>query len=290
MNYTLANDYLSAEFKSFGAELISLRDKKGTEYIWNGDARYWKRHTPILFPIVGKILKDEYELEGKTYKMPAHGFARDLEFEVERQTEEAITFVLKSSLGTQAFYPYAFCLKIHYTLEGRRLGIAYEVQNQDTCPMAFKIGAHPAFKWPRFHDEKMEDYELVWEQEEAEAVQLLINKEVYLTKEEKPFKGSHIPLSKALFEKEGVLIWRNYKSQALSLVSKKHLEKLTVDFKGFPFLGVWSPTDEGPFVCIEPWHGHADYLEDSLCLMEKSDVLTLQAGQSFKCEHGMTIS
>ena len=26
-----------------------------TEYLWNGDERYWKYHAPVLFPIVGKV-------------------------------------------------------------------------------------------------------------------------------------------------------------------------------------------------------------------------------------------
>ncbi|PHV72140.1 galactose mutarotase [Sporanaerobium hydrogeniformans] len=288
MNYTLTNDVMTVKLTSFGAELTSLTDPKGTEYIWNADERYWKRHTPVLFPIVGKVRDNEYVIGGKSYKIPAHGFARDYEFEIEKRTDCKITFALRSSLATKAMYPYDFCLKIHYTLVENRLGIEYEVINEDKMPMPFKIGAHPAFNCPRFSDETMEDYELVWEKEE-ESTQILINEDVYLTKAYKPFKTSRIPLSKDLFEKEGVLIWTHYTSQSMSLVSKKHPEKLTVDFKNFPFLGVWSPTNEGAFVCIEPWQGHADYVDDSLVLQEKSDIILLEAGQSFNCEHGISI-
>ena len=54
MQYTLTNSYLKATFESFGAELISLQDTDGKEYVWCGDSAFWGRHSPVLFPFVGK--------------------------------------------------------------------------------------------------------------------------------------------------------------------------------------------------------------------------------------------
>ena len=54
MQCTLTNSYLKATFESFGAELISLQDTDGKEYVWCGDSAFWGRHAPILFPFVEK--------------------------------------------------------------------------------------------------------------------------------------------------------------------------------------------------------------------------------------------
>ena len=62
----LENEGFRVEINPFGAELTSFRSKTtGTEYVWGGDPAAWKRHAPVLFPIVGR-LKD------KTYHGQSH--------------------------------------------------------------------------------------------------------------------------------------------------------------------------------------------------------------------------
>ncbi len=66
MEYTLENKNIKISTRTFGGELTSLSSKKdNTEYLWNGDEKYWKYHSPILFPIVGKVLNNKYIAEGK---------------------------------------------------------------------------------------------------------------------------------------------------------------------------------------------------------------------------------
>ena len=49
----IRNEYLQVEISAMGAELMSVYDlKHKTELLWNGDAAYWKRRSPILFPNV----------------------------------------------------------------------------------------------------------------------------------------------------------------------------------------------------------------------------------------------
>ena len=40
---TLHNDRLSIEVSSLGAELQSIKDGDGKEYLWQGDDKYWGR-------------------------------------------------------------------------------------------------------------------------------------------------------------------------------------------------------------------------------------------------------
>lgn len=52
---TIKNDKLKVEVSEHGAELQSIKDNGGEEYLWQGDPAYWGRRSPILFPIVGTV-------------------------------------------------------------------------------------------------------------------------------------------------------------------------------------------------------------------------------------------
>ena len=49
MRYTLSNAALQAGIGTLGGELVSLRGKAGTEYIWQGDPAFWSGRNPVLF-------------------------------------------------------------------------------------------------------------------------------------------------------------------------------------------------------------------------------------------------
>jgi len=77
----LENEILRATIAAKGAELQSLINKEtGIEYMWSGDATYWGKFSPVLFPIVGGLKNDTYYFEDKAYQLPRHGFARDKTF------------------------------------------------------------------------------------------------------------------------------------------------------------------------------------------------------------------
>lgn len=65
----LENESFRVEINPFGAELSSFRSKKtGTEYVWGGDPAAWKRHAPVLFPIVGRLKDKTYTVGGSRSK------------------------------------------------------------------------------------------------------------------------------------------------------------------------------------------------------------------------------
>ena len=56
MIHQLENEYISVKINQLGAELCSYFNKQTErEIIWQGDPKFWKRHAPTLFPIVGKV-------------------------------------------------------------------------------------------------------------------------------------------------------------------------------------------------------------------------------------------
>ena len=41
MNYKISNNHLTVEISDRGAELQSIKGSDGTEYLWQGDPKYW---------------------------------------------------------------------------------------------------------------------------------------------------------------------------------------------------------------------------------------------------------
>lgn len=282
MNYQLENEFLQITLSSHGAELTGVTSKEGIDYLWCADKKYCERHSPVLFPIVGKVFENEYEYEtkdgiSKKYALPQHGFARDSEFQVTSQDKRHIEFTLESSETTKEKYPFDFSLKIIYELEENTVKTSYVVENKSEETMYFAIGAHPGFNWP-LTDDALEDYYIEFEKEEV-AQRLLITPEAYLSGEVESYPVKQIALSKAFFE-AGTTVLTNLQSEYVVLKSKKSDHSVTVTIKGFPFLGIWSPETGAPFVCIEPWIGHADYANCSKDLRKKQDFVTLEEGKN----------
>lgn len=81
-NVVIASDVLEAEISPVGAELQRLRTRGGLDLQWSGDPAIWRGRAPILFPVIGLLVGGEYRLDGKSYTMPKHGFARHGRFTV----------------------------------------------------------------------------------------------------------------------------------------------------------------------------------------------------------------
>lgn len=291
MIYTLENSLIKITASTYGAELHNLISKKNNiEFLWNGDATYWKYHSPVLFPIVGKVKDCKYTVDGNTYELPQHGLGRISEYNVIDQTSDSITFELKYSEDTLKAYPYKFSLKIKYSIIENTVKVSYIVSNLDSKTIYFSIGAHPAFLCPIESNETMEDYYFEFNAKEDSKI-MLLNKDGYFKHETKKFLNSEniIPISTELF-KDDALVFYDLKSNEISLKSKNHSKHLTMNFEGFPFMGLWSKADGAPFVCIEPWYGHADFEDFTGEFKEKQGIQKLDVNETFECNYTLILS
>ena len=146
---TISNKQLTIQVSPHGAELCSIV-ANGKEYLWQADPAFWKRHSPVLFPIVGSVWENEYRNEGIPYTLTQHGFARDMEFTLISEKEDEVRYRLVSNEETLHKYPFPFCLEIGYRIQGKKIEVMWEVKNTGDKEMYFQIGAHPAFYWPEF--------------------------------------------------------------------------------------------------------------------------------------------
>lgn len=257
-DYTLKNQDITIQIASLGAELKSLVDNKtGTEYMWCADPAYWKRTSPVLFPVVGAYKNNESRYRGKTYSLPQHGFARDMEFALRSQSEDSIWFVLEDTEETRAKYPFAFRLEIGYSVLERSVRVSWRVSNPAQESMYFSIGGHPAFCCPLKEGEMQTDYALAFDVPGPLESRLLGKGGVSNTFRTYPLCESRMKITEDLFDGDALII-ENHQAQAVSLVNPSGKTYLTVSFDA-PLFGIWSPPKKhAPFVCIEPWYGRAD--------------------------------
>ena len=89
---TISNSEISVTVAKRGAEIQSI-NRDGVEYMWSKDPAFWASCAPIMFPMCGGLKKGRYELDGKSYEMPKHGFAKISDFEVEAQSDTSVTFI-----------------------------------------------------------------------------------------------------------------------------------------------------------------------------------------------------
>ncbi|MDU2491128.1 MAG: aldose 1-epimerase family protein [Clostridium celatum] len=288
--YILENEKIKITVSKQGAELHNITSKiDGTEYLWNRNKRYWGYSAPVLFPIVGKVKNGTYKVDGKEYNLPQHGLARLKEFEMIEKTDNKIIFELVDSEETLKVYPYKFSLKIAYTLVESGVVTEYIVENTDNKTIYFSIGAHPAFMCPMVPGEIIDDY--YFEFNEKENCDIMpISEEGYIKRERKQYlvNNNIIPLNFDVF-KGDALVFDSLKSNKISLKSVNHDKVLTMDFTGFPYMGLWTKATGAPFVCIEPWYGHADFEDFDGELKDKAGIEKLQIGQKFNSSYTVTI-
>lgn len=257
--YELKNEQIAITVDSHGAELKSLKKlADDQEYMWCGDAKFWGRTSPVLFPFVGGLKNKEYRFEGKTYSMTQHGFARDMDFELETQTESELWFTLESTEETLARYPFPFILNLGYRLEGSTVTVLWKVENPSEKQMYFSIGGHPAFNCPLTDETKQSDYSVSFADTD-EIVSTRISEEGLATgcMDIYHLTDGHLSLTSNLFDHDALVI-EDHQTDTVALCRKDGTPYLTVKMEA-PLFGIWSPPGKNaPFVCIEPWYGRCD--------------------------------
>lgn len=250
MIYTIKNNKIIVSINSLGAELMSIKDLNGKEYLWQGDKKYWSDRAPILFPYIARLTNNSYFLDEKCYSMKIHGFANYNEFSLYHITDNEITFCLNSNEDTYKCYPRVFSFFVTYRLIESKLEITFKVLNKDDKTMYFGIGGHPGF----LLDGNYNDYYLEFN-EKCKPIRVGFNEKCFLNGLDKNFPlidDLILKLDHKMFDDDAIVLYDNAKS--VSIKSCKTNYKLTVSFPDMKYLGLWHrPKTDAPYICIEPW-------------------------------------
>jgi galactose mutarotase-like enzyme len=282
MTIIIENDVLRVGIKPNGAELDSIRHKQHQlDYLWQGDAAFWGKQSPILFPIVGTLKDNRFDYKGKSYHLPRHGFARDKTFVVEQQSADKATFLLVSDAESLKIYPFSFELRLHYTLLDNALKVTYDVKNTGTSPMYFSIGGHPAFRLPLVEKTVYTDYFIELNTPETRG-RYPLSKDGLLELTPNPFlqNTDTIPLHPSLFYEDAVVL-KHISATSMAIRSDKTPHGLRMNFEGFPYFGIWAAKD-APFVCLEPWCGISDSVNTTQALTKKEGIHKLASQKTFE--------
>lgn len=282
MLHTIQNEYLTVRIREKGAELWSIADND-TEYLWQGDEKYWGDRAPNLFPYIARMTKGQYKLQGKTYHMDIHGFAKDMIFRAEQISDSHIVFSINYTEETYKQYPFKFCFSIIYKLEGSKLSITYYVRNDDEKTMYFGVGGHPGFKVPFEKDTSFEDYYLEFDSV-RDAKRVGFSEDCFVTGELADFSledDVRLSLSHDMFDDDAIVL--TDMASSVSLKSKTGEKGIKVSYPNMSYLGIWHmPKTDAPYVCIEPWSSlpsRKGIIED---LETQPSLISLESGCEFE--------
>lgn len=287
----LSNKYLTVKSKKEGAELTSIVcNQSGKEYLWQADPRFWARHSPILFPIVGSVWDGKFRHNNRQYELSQHGFARDMTFNRVKDSAEEVLYRLTSSNATLDRYPFPFILDIGYKLKDNKIDVIWTVKNFGSTKMHFQIGAHPAFNYPDFEaEDKLKGY-FAFDKKDGIQYKLIGQKGCLDTTNSYPLslESGLLGIDNETFEKDALVI-ENSQINKVSLLDKEKRNYLTLHFDA-PVVGLWSPPHKNaPFVCIEPWYGRCDRENYDGELRSRDWMNHLDPGASFSASYTIEI-
>lgn len=282
--HRISGGRLSAVISKVGAELVSLKEGE-SELLWQAGPE-WPRHAPLLFPVVGKLADDTLRHEAKSYHVTQHGFARDLAFTWEERGAHVAALSLRDDRSTRERFPFAFRLEMVFEAGEDWLSVRSTVRNPAREDLPFSIGAHPGFRWPLVDGVPKDAHVLEFHARETGKRRTvsggLLGPEAPL-----PFDGRTLALSEDLFANDA-LVMPNAASRSVRYVARGpqgvELKALTIAWRGYEDLGVWSAPKGAPFLCVEPWRGMASDVGWDGEFSEKPGVVRLPGGAAMEFE------
>lgn len=287
MKITIHDEKASAVIDTLGAQLISYQDAGKTEYIWQRDKAVWGSCSPLLFPTIGNCRNGRTMIGGIWYDIPKHGFCRDAEFSCRQISEAEAAFWFSSNDQTRRLYPFEFRLTLTYRLQDGALHMTYQVENLQSEPLYYCLGAHPGFLCPMEKDASFEDYILELEKPEhiSSIVYDIPNLQFDVARSRVTLNGERqIPLTHELFQDDAIF-FDGLISRSVSLIHKDSKKGVQVDFPGFETVAFWTmDRPDATFLCVEPWNGSAIRSDEDDHYEHKKHLQTVAAGESRRHE------
>ncbi len=285
----LNNGILQAAISAKGAELNSLV-LDGIERIWQADPAVWDRHAPMLFPVIGRLRGQVYELDGKQISMPRHGFCRDRVFEVVEADALHVRYRTTDDEETRAVYPFSFTFEVEFALEGNTLVKRHFITNRSDREMPFEVGGHEAYNTTLLPGETMRDYAIAFEgMDHLEPYAMDESGMLDLPKGFLPLEDGQLnkrPMEVGL----DTVVVDQLPVRKASLVSRKSGPHVTVEFADFPYLGIWTmdQAEDTNYLCIEPWSSLPDAHFVGRKLTDKAGICIAQPGETKQLSYRMT--
>jgi galactose mutarotase-like enzyme len=197
---------------------------------------------PILFPNAGALSGGAYNVESRSFKLPQHGFGRDIAWSVVAADVRMVELRLAADDFTRDAFPWNFDVRLRYKVSGNTLTIEQTYANLDNRPMPLAAGFHPYFLVP---DGDKKDVTI-----STGATRAYDN----VAKKEIDFTGFD------LTQKEVDLHLLDHGANETRIERPGHRTiRMSWDERAYGHLVVWTQAGKD-FVCVEPWTAPADAL------------------------------
>lgn len=280
---TITNGKIRVTVDELGAELKSIYSlEREMEYMWQPGNEIWDHSSLLLFPHPGRISCDRIIVDGKVYPTTMHGFAYTSKFTVVNKTEDSLTMELRANDATRRSFPYEFCLRVDFTLEGETLTQKFTVTSDDGKTMYFCLGAHPGFYLPLVLGESGDDYILRFNcPQHIDQLQLQKGTNL-LTGEKVPYlyDATDVQLNDSYFN-NGSLLLSGVEADYVTLMSKKSGHYVRMGIQNFPYMCLWGNAVKNYMICIEPWCGTSDLMDTDHIWEHKLGIEKVAPGEEF---------
>lgn len=267
----IENEYLFLEVKSEGAEMTHLIVKHPErEFLYQPMDSGWNRQAPHLFPIIGKLIDNEYVYKQKTYQMGQHGFLRDQTLTLVDRSDNHLRFQFMSNQETRKVYPFDFKIWVEYRLLKKGLKISYTVENFGDESMFFSVGSHPGFLL-----NLNKESTVTLTPKRKQTIYQYFNEEGLIS-DAKPVDNKSFVIDRTS-NLNDTYIYDNVEK----IVLKNDEMSIEIRCRQMDYLAIWSSLDSkteklSNMVCIEPWLGMPDCTFSNQQLNEKKAITELR--------------
>ena len=274
----IENNYLKVSINPHGALLTSVLYKEtNSELLYQVEEGSWPFQDVVIFPLIGA---GKFNYEGKEYTLSTrHGFIRNSDLKILHQEENKITFSFSSNENTLKEYPFVFTFLITYELIDNKLKVQTTVKNSDNKTMYFSYGSHTGFKANSQIGNIVfdKDYQFL----------PLISGLIDENNQDNIFMNC-TNLKKDSFKKRDTFVFKGH-NEKLELYTGFDSIKITYEFDS-PYFAIWSNANKGEYVCIEPWWGISNYIDESSKLENRKSINKLKENEEASFSYTYTFS
>jgi galactose mutarotase-like enzyme len=268
-----------------GAKILELKINDNNVLFYNPkDIKH--SGIPICFPIFG-AMSEPLKIEDNEYKMNQHGFARDMDFKVEKKTKDSITYMLTSNEETLEQFPFNFKLSVTYTIEKNALKINAKIEHLkaknalSTQDMPAVLAFHPCFAV-----------------NDPNNVYFFTNGSKYYDNLSPDNKNSFTKISNIKDAKE----LKNYAPNCYQILENPDLSiidhklpftyllpgrkdsLLKISYENFPYLTVWRAKKDVEYICVEPATSLKNAMVETVNQNKDKKIVTIPKGQKKQFE------
>lgn len=261
----IQNDKLKAYISLKGGILNSLIDLSNNEELeYQIEEGSWPMQDVVIFPFPGD---NKFTFDNKEYHIPTrHGLLRGHDFKVLSKGKDYIELYVNCNEESLKVYPFNFVFILRYELINKSIKYTSKIIALNNTLYA-GYGEHLALK----ANENGKVY-----LNNSNTLYPLVNGLIDLNN---PIKLDNVlSLSKDTFKKYDTLVFKN---ESKKIILDNGFNRLISYEFDSPYFAIWSNPNKGSFVCIEPWWGMTNYINEPSSIKDRLGIDEIKESKEY---------